>query len=191
MYKIIYLKEKTKNLLLLGISEEGESARYTVSAALYASLGSPSRGSEIPDSLMEKIRKYDLEYRARKKALDLLSIADNNKKSLKMKLLRAGFDKELAEKVTEEMSARGYINEDRQLKRLILSEAGKKRGPKRILSFLSSKGYSIDAIKKSIASLTDSGELDFAEIKEELISLAKEKGQSYDDIKKLLYKQGF
>ena len=140
---------------------------------------------------MEKIRKYDLEYRARKKALDLLSIADNNKKSLKMKLLRAGFDKELAEKVTEEMSARGYINEDRQLKRLILSEAGKKRGPKRILSFLSSKGYSIDAIKKNIASLTDSGELDFSKIKEELILSAKEKGQSNDDIKKLLYKQGF
>ena len=191
MYKIIYIKEKTKNLLLLGISEEGESARYTVSSDLFASLGCPKVGGEVSESLMEQVKEYDLEYRARKKAVDLLSIADNNKKSLKMKLVRSGFDRELSERVVLEMSERGYINEDRQLQRLILAEAGKRRGTKRIVSFLSSKGYSVNDIKKNIAALTESGEVDFAKIKEEIILSAKENGQSYDEIKKLLYKQGF
>ncbi len=191
MYKLIYIKEKAKNLLLLGVSEEGESARYTVNLSLYSSVGAPKVGCEISEEQMEIIREFDLEHRATKKAYDLLAIADNNKRSLKMKLVRAGFDKELSEKVVCEIAKRGFINENRQIERLVMVEAGKKRGPRRIVSSLSAKGYSIEDIKKSIVLLTDSGSLDFQSVKAELISSAKEDGRSFDEIKKLLYKQGF
>ena len=50
MARLEYIRgSKDKNLLLLGISEEGESARYTVSEAVYASVGRPLRGDELSE----------------------------------------------------------------------------------------------------------------------------------------------
>ena len=54
MAKVVYIRNtKEKNLLLLGISEEGENARYTVNRALYSDIGMPCVGSEVDDGAME------------------------------------------------------------------------------------------------------------------------------------------
>ena len=65
-----YLRiSKDKKLLLLGISEEGESARYTVDASLYSSIGRPVKGDELSEDDMGAVLYSDEYYRARKKAL--------------------------------------------------------------------------------------------------------------------------
>lgn len=191
MYKIVYIKEKAKNLLLLGISEEGESARYTVNLPLYEELGMPSVGHIITEGEMEIIRTADEEYRARKKALDLLALADNNRKNLKAKLLRAGFKKEICAMVVDEMAERGYVDERGQIKRLVLREFAKKRGVRRITASLCAKGYSMSDINSSIRELCETEELDFSALRQQIISSMKDEGHTAEEIKKYLYKQGF
>lgn len=192
MATLEYIKElKEKNLLLLGISEEGESARYTVSRALYLDIGAPKRGDEISLGAMEEILEFDEYYRAKKKALSLLGFADNNKRELKIKLLRAGFSKDAADRCVSEMLSLGYINEERQLMRLCMREAEKLRGPRKISTYLMAKGYSSADIHRAIRSLCDSGEVDFDKNKALLISKSLPSDAGEEEIKKLLYKAGF
>ena len=92
MAELLYIKKQEKShLLLLGFSEEGESARYTVSEAVYSSVGRPLRGAVLTDDQIAQIKYADEEHRARKKALSLLAFADNNEQNLKLKLLKAFF----------------------------------------------------------------------------------------------------
>lgn len=192
MATLEYIKElKEKNLLLLGISEEGESARYTVNRALYLDIGSPRRGDEISVGAMEEIVEFDEYFRAKKKALSLLAFADNNKKELKIKLLRAGFSKDVADRCVGEMLSLGYINEERQLLRLCLREAEKLRGPRRISASLMAKGYALSDIQRAISELRDSGEVDFEENKALLINKMLPSDADEEEVKKLLYKAGF
>ena len=192
MAKVIYIKDtKEKNLLFLGVSEEGENARYTVNRALYSDIGMPCVGCELDEGAMEEIRAYDELYRAKKKALSLLSFADNNRRELKLKLLRAGFAADVCEECVREMEGLGYINEERTLERLILLEAKKLRGPSRIVAGLAAKGYSTAMIRRVMQKLCESGEIDFNRIKEQLKETKLPPDACEDEVKKLLYKQGF
>lgn len=192
MATLEYIKElKEKNLLLLGISEEGESAHYTVNRALYLDIGSPKRGDEISVGAMEEILEFDEYFKAKKKALTLLGFADNNKKELKIKLLRAGFSKDVADRCVDEMLALGYINEQRQLERLCLREAEKLRGPRRIYASLMAKGYALADIQRVVRELCDSGDVDFEENKKLLIKKMLSPDADEEEVKKLLYKAGF
>ncbi len=192
MAELVYIRDtKEKNILILGISEGEDKNRYTVNRRLYAELGMPSVGSDLDSGAMEEIYAFDLEYRAKKKALSLLSIADNNKNSLMIKLRRAGFPREVCETVTAEMIALGYINEEDQLKRQILSEAKKYSGPKRIMAKLQAKGYSGRDISRVMSELECSGEIDFKELQRELKEKYLTDECDYEEVKKLFYKHGF
>lgn len=193
MHELLYIKKQEKsNLLLLGISEEGESARYTVSEAVYSSLGRPLRGATFTDEEMAEVVYADEEYRARKKALSLLALADNNERNLRLKLLHYGIRREIADEVVAEMVGRGYVNEERQLERLVLAEATEKLyGKRKILMRLVAKGYSASDIKNVIHRFEESGEIDFAKNKERLIERRLGDCSDTEEIKKLLYKYGY
>ena len=104
MATLKFIREvKDSRLLLLGISEEGESARYTVNQSTFLEIGSPSVGDELDEEAVDIISYTDRLIQAKKKALNILAYADNNKKSLSMKLYRAGFDREIVELVCDEM----------------------------------------------------------------------------------------
>ena len=133
-----------------------------------------------------------MRYGATLKALRILSYADNSEKRLMQKLERAGYDREICIEVVRDMSARGYIDESRQLPSLILNEAKRKRiGKRKLLPHLISLGYPRKKIEQAIEILTDSGELDFSEIKKELISAKLGDNPDCEEKKKLLYKHGF
>lgn len=193
MATLKYIREvKDSRLLLLGIAEEGESARYTINQNTYIEIGSPSVGDELDTEAMSCIEYTDRLIRAKKKALNILAYADNNKKSLSMKLYRAGFDRETVESVCDEMVERGYINESRQLERLILNEANVKlRGPGRIVAALMAKGFSSSQIRETISELVASGEVDFS--RNARLLLDKKLGDEVDEdeAKKILYKNGY
>lgn len=183
---------KDKNLLLLGIIEEGESANYTVSLGVYGLIGSPLRGDAISDDALLKIKEYDEEYRAKKSALSLLSYADNNEKTLVNKLIRKGFSRDAATKAAEEMVNLGYIDERRQLSRLILVEANTAfRGPLKIVPKLLSKGYLKKDILSVMHALVESGEIDFSKNAHILVERRLDKDALPEEKKKLLYKNGY
>lgn len=184
-------ESKDSSLLSLGIIEGEESARYTVNSVIYAEIGCPESGDMLSDTQMSVIKYADEKHRAMKKALSLLSFADNNERTLRQKLIRAGFGREIAEEVCSEMVRLGYINEQRQLERLILNEANiKLRGPGRIIPALSAKGYSSSDIREVMHRLAESGELDFKKNARLLID-KKLPGADAEEKRKLLYKNGY
>ncbi len=192
MAKIIYIRDtKEKNILILGVTEGEDKNRYTVNRALYADLGMPSVGAELDFGAMEELRAFDERYRAKKKALSLLAIADNNKNGLMNKLRHAGYSKDVCEETVAEMLSLGYINEEIQLERLVLAEAKKFSGPKKIMAKLRGKGYSGRDISRVMSRLQDIGELDFKVLREELINRQFPDGCEYEEKMKLLYKHGF
>ena len=193
MAKVSYIRaSKDSALLLLGIVEEGESARYTINEAVYTSVGSPAAHSEIGERELAVIKYADELYRAEKKALSLLSFADNNERTLTAKLVRAGFSREVAGEICEKMVSLGYINELRQLERLILSEANfKLRGPLKIMPALSAKGYSPSNIRRVISELCERGELDFAANAARLIEKKLPEDYTDEEKKNLLYRNGY
>ena len=109
------------------------------------------------------------------------------------KLCRAGFRRDIAETVLQEMVECGYINERRQLERLILDEANRKlRGPLRIIPALATKGYATSDIREVMAGLVDSGEIDFdLNARRLLDKKLPSDGFDSEEAKKILYKNGY
>ena len=86
----------------------------------------------------------------------------------------------------------GYINEKNQLERLILVEANSKlRGPLRIIPSLANKGYSSADVKSVLNRLVDEGEIDFKANAHRLAEKKLPDDFDEEDLKKLLYKNGF
>lgn len=193
MASLIFVRDaKETNLLLLGISEEGESARYTVNLSTYREIGAPSAGDELDGEQLAAIKYTDELLRAKKKALNILAFADNNRRTLTMKLHRAGFGREITEAVVAEMVEREYINESRQLERLILNEANVKlRGPGRIIPTLAAKGFSSSDVREALASLEESGEIDFSKNARLLLEKKLPDNADEEEVKKILFKNGY
>ena len=178
-------------VIIEGIEGFIENIDLTVSQSEYALAGSPLTGDEITTEEYEILALSDERYRAKKSALSILSYADNSILSLVRKLLAKGISKEVAEETAREMVSLGYINERRQLLRLVKSEANNNlRGPSLIISRLSAKGYPRLLISSVIKELEGSGEIDFESVKSRLIS-RRLANFSTEEIKKLLYKNGF
>ena len=192
MARLLSIRDVDNTLLLLGVAEEGESACYTVNLAVYEEIGLPAVDDRLDNSQLSEIKYADTLFRAKKKALSLLAFADNNERTLKSKLCRAGFNSEIASEVVAEMVSLGYINEKRQLERLVLNEANiKLRGPGRIVPALVSKGFSSADIREVMHTLVDSGEVDFSKNARTLLEKKLPEGADLDEKKKFLYKNGY
>ena len=192
MSKIIYIREiDSSHLLRVGVGHSEECVGYTVSQRVYAELGRPEVGRILTDGELEAIRYSDETCRAERKALSLLSYTDNNSRTLVQKLVRAGFKREIAEETAKDMVALGYIDERRQLERLIAAEADKLRGPGRIIPKLAAKGYATSDIKEVMHELCDRGEVDFSALAKQLLDKKLPEGAVPEERKKLLYKHGF
>ena len=192
MYKIIKIEDAVQGYVCIAVLENGENHRYTVRNSVYEELGMPQKGSELDDGAIETLAIADEYYRAKRAALSILSYGDNNEKTLHTKLRTRGISDEVSTDIVHEMVSLGYIDERRQLERLITEEANRKhRGPRKILPHLMSKGYRSSDIKSVLSSLCDSGEINFEENKERLLD--KHLGDSRDTeaVKKLLYKNGY
>ena len=190
--RLAYIKEiKNTHLLTLGIDGDGESVRFTVSASVYAAVGRPAVGEALSEHVFAELSYADELYRAEKKALSLLSFADNNERTLVQKLLRAGFCRDVAQSVCERMVMLGYIDEERQLERLILKGANEALlSERRICEKLRAKGYGTAFIQRVTSRLTASGEIDFSQNRDRLLSRLPDDATD-EEKNKLLYKHGY
>ena len=183
---------KSQGYLTVVVTDGEERKTFTVSERDYLEAGSPRPGDEPDGDMLAALSYSDENYRARLHALRILSYADNNERTLVRKLVSRGISHSLATEVAHEMVGRGYIDEERQLERLIITEANRNLiGPHRIKAKLSSKGYSGADIDEIMGRLVDSGEIDFERSRKLLVEKKLTRGATDDEIKKLLYKNGY
>lgn len=190
---VIYIREaKARGYLRIGLSDE-EKIEYTVSEADYRDADSPAVGNYLTRDALSLLKNADMRYKARMRALRILSLGDNSEKMLKIKLMRAGASRDISSEVVEEMVKLGYVNSQRQLERLIVYEVNEKlHGPRKLLPRLIAKGYSRDDVARVMNSLAVDGEIDFEAAKMRLIEKHRlDIDSDEEEIKKLLYKNGY
>ena len=193
MRKVTYVKSgPAEGSLYIGLVADGQREKLYISQTEYARCGGPIKGEEIDEDTYYRMARYDEYHKAKKKALSILTYGDNNIKNLIRKLRVAGFAPDLAEVICREMVSLGYINEEDQLERLILSEANDKlQGPNKIFAKLTAKGYSSADIRRVMESLVDRGEINFKNNAYRLIEKKLPNGATADEKKTLLYKNGY
>ena len=183
---------ENSHLLRLGISEGEENAVYTVRESVYSELSRPIRGQELYEGEMEIIKAEDEYVRAKRRALYLLSYADNNERTLVAKLRERGFSSGVSAEVARDMVNLGYINETAQLERLITREANERLfGKDKILPRLRAKGYSVSEINSVMERLLLEGDIDFSENEKRLIEKKLPEGATEEERRALLVKYGY
>ena len=189
--KVIYIRDsKSKGYLRIGVGEGEEKKEYTVSESDYRMCGSLLVGDEVSDE--EGLRLSDMRYRAKQSALRILAYGDNNESSLLRKLISKSIDANVAKEVVREMVSRGYINERRQLERLVQIEANTSlSGKRKIVCKLVAKGYKKGEICEVISDLISHGIVDFEKSKQKLLEKRLPEGASPEQVRVLLYRYGY
>ena len=191
--KILSIRTKGKSVTLIEltvlIGEKKE--KYTISEGTYRKIGCPLSGEYIEDDSFDSVFREDEERRAMMKALAILGYADNNERRLYAKLIGHGFSKSAASFAVEECVRLGYIDEKRQLERLILKYHEELLGPGKIAAKLAAKSYSSSEISKMMRKLEDEEKLDFQKTRKLLLDTKLKEGATYEETRKLLYKYGY
>ena len=190
---IIYVKTaKAKGYTALGIARGEEKLAYTVADSVYRQIGSPRPSDAVDDNALMIIERADFEYRAKRKALNLLAYGDNSMRTLYNKLVRYGIPKSIADSTVREMVRLGYVDEDRTLRRIIADEVNLRyTGPMKLSAMLTAKGYSREKVKNICDELSSIGAIDFDEAKRSLIEKRLPENAEPEEIKKFLYKNGY
>ena len=181
---------KTPLVVITAITNE-KKQRYVITEGTYREIGCPLSGEEINEENLYTLVLEDEKRRALQKSLNILGFADNNKRALRQKLMRAGFGREAVDFAITECVMRGYIDEERQAERLVLKYAEELLGPHKIIAKLSAKYYPAALISKTIRSLEERGEIDFKKSRSELLKYKLDDSAGYEDKMKLLYKYGY
>ncbi len=180
-----------KGYLVLELAEEDIALSFTVSESQYSSIGSPLVGDVLSEDAFAALSDYGEYNRIKKKALGILAFGDNSRRGLAIKLRRAGAPQSLSERVADEMLSLGYINEERQLERLIAKEVNERyTGPRKLVPKLVSKGYPVSKIKLTEQRLLEEGIISYTRVKSFLRDKFGE-GADKSEIQRILYKHGF
>ena len=162
------------------------SAEADVFENCSACVGEPLTDADY--SLLSESAGY---LKALKKALSILSYADNSCRFLKRKLVEAGHKRDVADRVVNRVIELGYIDEPRQIERLVLANARQLFGPHKITARIYAKGYGMSEIKSVMSALTASGEIDFRENLGMLIEKKLGADPTDEDKQKLMHKYGY
>ena len=193
MPTVEYVKNDEKTGAVRIAVRDGDERRiFNLGKSTYARIGMIRKGEELTDEVMALMDEEN-EYRAAKRhALSILSYGDNNERRLIEKLMRKGSSRELAREVAREMVSLGYINESRQLERLVSLDANTKLfGEGRILRHLVSLGYSAADVRSILLSLCETGEIDFEKNAVRLLEKHGGKDLDADAKRKLLFRYGY
>ena len=190
--KVKYIKpSKSKGYLRVGVDSGETTYDFNVKSGDYRLAGSPLVGDEADGEMFRILQDSDSRYRALKVALGILSYSDNSVRMLKFKLKRHGFDTDTAEFAVSEVLRLGYIDERRQVGRLVSDLVNRSNlGRRKITEKIVAKGYSASLVSSVTDELSGSGEIDFQRAMDELV--AKHSPFESDEEKyKLLFKYGF
>jgi SOS response regulatory protein OraA/RecX len=160
--RVVFVRQSTPGgSVRIGISYGEERENLLVPEADYKDAGAPAAGDNLTRDALEALKSADSALGCEKRALKILAFGDNSKSMLYTKLVRAGYDRNLSAEITRKMEKLGYIDEERQLRRLITQCAGKLTREK-IIAKLAYRGYSLGDIKRIISLLLEEGEVEFS-----------------------------
>lgn len=128
---------------------------FTLSSKQYVMLGACK--GDITEALYDELAHAADVWGAVKKGVALLSYGACSEKALKMKLIRKGFDRELAVEATEQIAAMGLLNAYDDAMREAERQAARLRGKRRIAAELYRKGYETEAVNTALGALEDAG----------------------------------
>ena len=192
MPKIMFIKPDTKHKRVqLGVAcDDGNVSVLNIKENTYTSVGAPNRGDEIPDAVLSDLLFENEIYTAFRKTLSYIADHDRSRYELKMKLFQAGFSKEAVDIALDKCEEYGYLDESRQLERLVEREANRKlRGRQYIKRVLAAKGYRISQVERAINKLVENGEIDFDE---NFALLVEKRGATEEEkIMALRYRYGY
>ena len=191
MARILYIKvSDSAKRVKLGVEDGAETVSLVLSDVAYSDFGFPEREDEIDEYTLSEMKAEDEKYRALRKAMGYLALSDRSRLALIMRLKQSGFSSHAAEYATDECIRLGYLDEDRQLSRLVETEANYRlRGRYYIKRKLAAKGYSVSHIDRALALLVERGDIDFDSNFERL---AEKRGAlSDDDREALKYRFGY
>ena len=189
---IIYVKDAERGYMRVGVADEDKKLSLVLSEREYRESGEVRPRDEISEEELEFFLKCDMRYKARRKALNILSYGDNSERMLKQKLYTAGISRDIIDEVTEEMLSLGYINSERQISRLVINAVTlHSYGPGKIIPRLVSKGYDRAEVQRVISELVNRGEIDFSAARAKLLKAKLSDDADDEERKKLLYKYGY
>lgn len=157
------LSESGKEVYLTVDMRDGvkhETRSFTIPRAIFEGLGLPTPPAEITTENVYELLEADEQYRAIKKAFDILAYGRNSVKTLVDKLRHRGFSDEVAAFAAEYMQKNGYLKETGDAEREAECCVEKLWGKKRIMMHLHQKGYDGEAFAAAMAYL---GTVDFVE----------------------------
>ena len=144
------------------------------------------KGCEVSEDTYDLIAKNAELEKAVRQGLLILGYGTNSPSRLAEKLTHRGFPAAVAESAVLTLTERGYIDEEKDVRRLCDSMISKKYGPRKILTALRSRGY-----KRRMLELAEEylGENDFSVVCEGLIrSKVKKYPENREEMKKLVAK---
>jgi regulatory protein len=143
-----------------------ERKEFTLPRGIFDALELPTPPAEIDREKVFEIMSADEQYRAIKKAFDILAFGRNSVKTLTDKLRHRGFSDEIAAETAAYMERNGYIKENGDAEREAECCVNKLWGKKRIMMHLHQKGYDGEAFAAAMAYLET---VDFVELCVKLI----------------------
>lgn len=189
--QVIYVRDsKSRGYLRIGVGDGEAKSEFHLSKLEYTELGSPVIGDELWD--IERLKEFDMRYRGKLYALRILAYGDNNRKTLIRKLILKSIPVRIATEIADEMIGLGYVNEEKQLERLIVNEVNVKlSGREKVVMKLIAKGYGRKKIEEITERLISERMIDFEDSKKRLIEKKLSQDASEAEIKALLYKYGY
>ncbi len=190
--RVEYIEERGRLASRIDVaSSDGQRASYLILNEFF-DVNSISEGEELSEPLLDELIYENERYRATRVALKLLGIADCSRRGLYKKLRMRRFSEKLSAEVVEYAVSLGYIREEEQIKRIILTLANRDLyGEGKILPKLESKYYDLRMCVRILSSLCESGEVDFSENAKLLIEKKLPDISDRGEIEKLLYRFGY
>ncbi len=167
-----------------------EALHFLLSPEDEVVLSGLQKGALLDEDTLSILSRYHDRYHAYRRALAILEAGDNSAQALYRKLHRRGINSEAAGYAVTRVRESGFLDEDRQLRRMILRLAEEKLwGMSRITAYLADKGYTAASVRRIAEELVQAEELDFSDIKKRLFR--REAPKTRAEWQKCLYKHGF
>lgn len=190
--RVEYIRVVDRLTLSVGVKLDTEERVIFSVLSEFFDAGTLAEGCELGDENYARLVYEDERYRATRVALKLLIIADCSKAGLFKKLRIRKFSKEISSDVVKYIASLGYIREEEQIKRLILTLANRQLyGERSILPRLAKRYYDIELCERILSSLVESGEIDFSENARALIEKKLPSSDNEKEIARLLYNFGY
>ncbi len=187
-FRIITIKHAGTSADIVQVTIGGGPSLFVPSSfCLSRSLGIDT---VVQEDVYLSLVRHDLEYRAYRRALDLLSRSDHSIFLLKMKLNKKGFPADVSQIIADRLAEEGYLDDRRFAENYTAARLRRKKESRMQLSSrLISKGVDRVIVEEVIRDIPDSDEADA--LQEAGRKLLGKAGMTKEKVAASLYRKGF